>query len=89
MTDNLILLAFYLGVGFILSGVVLWMNWVSLSRQAHLITMVYVTWLVAFLWGLFVALFVIVAITDYLDAKLGNRRPVKQINSWWEGQFDE
>ncbi len=87
--DNLIILAFYLGVGLIVSAVALWRNWLSLSDRAHVITMLYVTLFTTMLWGVFIALFVIVMIGDHLGAKLGNRRPVKQINLWWEGQFDE
>lgn len=87
--DNLILLAFYLGVGLIISAVTLWVNWLSLSERAHLITMIYVALFMTMLWGLFVAMFVVVMISDYLGSKLSSKWPVKQIDTWWEGQFEK
>lgn len=89
MMDNLILLALYLGVGLIVAGVTLWTNWLSLSDRVHLITMTYVALFTTMLWEVFVALFVVVSISDYLGAKLGNRWPKKQIDTWWEGQFEK
>ena len=89
MNNNLYILMFYIGVGLIISGVVLWVNWLSLSERAHLITMTYVAFFMTMLWGLFVALYIVVAINDYLGKKLGDKRPIKQINLWWEAQFDE
>ena len=89
MDDNLFILLFYIGIGLIISGIVLWTNWLSLNEHAHLIVLLYVAFFIIVAWGLFVATFVVVSISDFLGNKLGNKWPFRQINFWWDRQFEQ
>lgn len=82
-------LMIYLGIGFIISAVVLWTNFLELKDKTHIIALIYMIMAITATWGLFTSLYVIVAATDFVNA----RWPMKQVSAvadaWWKNQFRE
>ena len=85
MNNNLYILMIYIGAGLIVSGIVLWTNWLSLSERAHLIALIYTALFITMLWGLFIILPIVVIVSDFLNS----RWPLKQVGSWWDRQFEQ
>ncbi len=75
----------YIGIGFIISAVILWVNVLGLKDKAHIVVYIYSILFVVTTWGFWVVMFMVVSIIDFLIT----RWPMERVTTWWSDQFDE